>query len=156
MTGVRVGVLGGCWYCVERKKKKTTLFTEKLPPASGLPGGDRGPLLGKQEARISRTCQATRRPLAPASANSHSFCQSSAAPLVRPCLVHPSGWLLRPPAFRQSCLPKLAVWRLGLSFRGADTSQNSAVTFYPAVNLTGTASLLMPLSMSHQSLREAH
>lgn len=75
-----VGGLGTRCYCAKRRKK-TTLFTEKARPlmlASGLPR-DRGPLLGKQEARISRTCRATRRPPAQLPPILSSFCLSPAA-----------------------------------------------------------------------------
>lgn len=46
--------------------------------------GDRGPLLGKQEARISRTRRATRRPPAPASAESQQLVPAPSCLSVRP------------------------------------------------------------------------
>lgn len=78
VTGVRVGDLRGCWYCVERKRRKQPCLRKRNASGQWPSWRDRGLLLEKQEARISRTCQATHRPLAPASAHSHSPRQSSA------------------------------------------------------------------------------
>lgn len=91
VPGAGVEGLGTRCYCAKRRKK-TTLFTEKARPlmlASGLPG-DRGPLLGKQEARISRTCRATRRPPAQLPPILSSFCLSPAAHLSVSLSVCPS------------------------------------------------------------------
>lgn len=95
MAGGAQGQDGGLGTAVivPRGERKTTLFTEKARPlllASSRPGGDRGPLLGKQEARISRTQRATRRPLAPASANSQKLLPATSCLSVHPLVICPS------------------------------------------------------------------
>lgn len=150
------GGFWGCWYCVERKRRKQPCLRKRNASGQWPSWRDRGLLLEKQEARISRTCQATRRPLAPASAHSHSPCQSSAA------LLSVSFW--------STPLPRC----LGLQLSGKAVCQSSQhgdrtpcqrdryhiehllPTFLTAVNLTDTAGLLMPSSVGNHSIQEAH
>lgn len=137
MTGVRAGDLGilVLW---REEKKKTALFTEKLPPASGLPGG------------TEVLCWKNRKPGFPGPARP----PAGHLPQLPPILIASASHQLLAPlsiltwsiplAGTQAKLPaKACSMEIGLSFRGAGISQSPLSNLYTAVNLTGTASLLI-------------
>lgn len=104
------GGFGGCWYCVERKRRKQPCLRKRKPVASGLPGGtevfcwkNRKPgFPGPARPLAGHLPQLPSILIAPASHQLLS-CPAPSGPLLCP--------MLRPPAFRQSCLPKLTAWR---------------------------------------------
>lgn len=73
------------------EKENNTVYGKGTSAAAGQASlGDRGPLLGKQEARISRTRRATRRPPAQLPPILSSFCRPPAACLSIHLSVCPS------------------------------------------------------------------
>lgn len=88
----RVGGLEPAVIVPKGEKENNSVYGKGASAATGRrpSWGDRGPLLGKQEERISRTHRATRRPPAPASSDSQQLLWPPAACLSIVLSVSPS------------------------------------------------------------------
>lgn len=143
------GDLGGCWYCVERNKRKQPCLRKRtvsyLRPVAFLGGTE-------------VLCWKNRKPGFPGPARP----LAGHLPQLPPILIASASHQLLsclssfgPPLCQAVCQRPQHGDRTLLP-RGRYLTEPLLSTLLTALSLTGTASLLMPSSMGLQSLREDH